>query len=198
MRWALEGERNTKFYHAIAKGKLVRNKIRRIRDERGVWLDSKVEIVDHVVSFFASLYKSEVHEMEDELFEVVPKLISNSDNEVLTGLASMAEVKGVVFSMSVESAPRVDGFFGKFFQVAWELIKEDLLLAVNFFLRGGVVLRSVNATLLALIPKKLNPEFLLILGQLACIISYTRYLPSFWLIGWLSLQELWENLTFNC
>ena len=38
--------------------------------------------------------------------------------------------------MSVQSAPGPDGFSGNYFQMAWEIIKFDLLAVVNFFLQG--------------------------------------------------------------
>ena len=66
-------------------------------------------------------------------------------------------MKSVVFSMSIHSARGVDGWSGKKFQAAWDIIKHDVLKAVNFLLKGGIIPRSVNATLLVIIPKKLNP-----------------------------------------
>ena len=75
---------------------------------------------------------------------------------MLTAQAAMEEVHDVVFAMPVESAPGPDGFSGKIFQVSWEFIKEDILLAVNFFLKGGAMPMSVCSILLSLIPKVKN------------------------------------------
>ena len=54
----MEGERNTRFYLMVAKGKAVRNRIRKIRNEEGQWLDTEEDIATRVVDFFSQLYTS--------------------------------------------------------------------------------------------------------------------------------------------
>lgn len=51
-------------------------------------------------------------------------------------------------------APGVDGFNGAFYKSAWGIIDEDLLEAINNFLRSSKLLNQVNHTLICLVPKK--------------------------------------------
>ena len=43
------------------------------------------------------------------------------------------EVKDVVMELHSEKAPGPDGFIGKFFKCCWNIIKDDLMLALQFF-----------------------------------------------------------------
>lgn len=107
--------------------------------------------------FFSRLYSSEQHQLDHELEEFIPHLVNDEDNSFLIALPHMEELKGVVFSLSANSAPGPDGFSGHFYRTTWDIIKQDLMSAVVFFLSGGIVPRSMNTTLLTLIPKKTNP-----------------------------------------
>lgn len=109
--------------------------------------------------FFSCLFSSEQHKLDHELEEeFIPQLVNNEDNSFLITLPYMEELKGVVFSLLACSALGPDGFSGHFYRTTWDIIKQDLMSVVVFFLSGEIVPRSVNATLLTLIPKKTNPS----------------------------------------
>jgi hypothetical protein len=46
---------------------------------------------------------------------------------------SMEGVKAAVFDTPMDKAPSPDGFSGGFFRISWEVIKEDIMIAVNKF-----------------------------------------------------------------
>ncbi|XP_071909715.1 uncharacterized protein [Coffea arabica] len=67
------------------------------------------------------------------------------------------EVKATVFSMDGESASGPDGFSSTFFTTAWEVIGHHVVVAVQeFFIRAYLPV-GFSSTLIALIPKVLNP-----------------------------------------
>lgn len=43
------------------------------------------------------------------------------------------EVKEVIMALPGEKAPGPDGYIGRFFKTAWEIIKQDILAAINLF-----------------------------------------------------------------
>ena len=47
-----------------------------------------------------------------------------------------------------------DGFIIVVFQECWDVVKEDLMRVFSEFHRSGVVNQSMNATFIALVPKK--------------------------------------------
>ncbi|GAA0144401.1 hypothetical protein LIER_04858 [Lithospermum erythrorhizon] len=71
---------------------------------------------------------------------------------------SEEEIKEVVMSMKKNSMPGVDDFNSNFFQHCWQIIKADLVAAVQSFFRGEQLPRGVTSTALALIPKAESPR----------------------------------------
>jgi hypothetical protein len=68
------------------------------------------------------------------------------------------EVKAVIMLAPKEKAPRLDGFIGQFFATCWEIIKEDILRAVQqFYMMNQQGLQLLNQANVVLIPKKSNP-----------------------------------------
>ena len=55
--------------------------------------------------------------------------------------------------MDGESAAGPDGFTGKFFTFAWDVVAEDVYKAVLSFFCGVELPRSITATTIVLIPK---------------------------------------------
>uniref|UniRef100_A0A2N9GE37 Reverse transcriptase domain-containing protein n=1 Tax=Fagus sylvatica TaxID=28930 RepID=A0A2N9GE37_FAGSY len=64
------------------------------------------------------------------------------------------EVIGVVQGFVGDKAPGPDGFPMAFFQSCWGVVKSDILKMLNHFHELGSFEKSLNATFLALIPKK--------------------------------------------
>jgi hypothetical protein len=63
---------------------------------------------------------------------------------------------GAVSSMYGDKAPGPDGFFISFFQFCWSFIKGDIMHGFQYFHTYGSFECSLNATFIALIPKRLR------------------------------------------
>lgn len=91
-------------------------------------------------TFFKNLLSLEEHYIDEAILQVIPKLVTEEENSLLTRLPAMEEVRDVVFSMSADSSPGPDGFSGSFYRVAWDIQKYDLLNAVSFFFQEVLLL----------------------------------------------------------
>lgn len=60
--------------------------------------------------------------------------------------------------MDNNKAPDLDGFGAYFFKQVWEVIKKDVLRVVQHFFSIGFLLKEVNCTILAFVPKVANPS----------------------------------------
>ncbi|WJX17562.1 hypothetical protein P8452_07464 [Trifolium repens] len=104
LNWHLEGDRNTKYFHKLTKIKTSTKTITSLQDDEH---DSR--LVD----------------------EVIPHLVTDDVNEILTMLPSAEEIKAAVFALNKDSAPGPDGFGGRFF------IKMLSMLYLNSLLQVG-------------------------------------------------------------
>ncbi|KAK6781995.1 hypothetical protein RDI58_019791 [Solanum bulbocastanum] len=70
----------------------------------------------------------------------------------------MEELRQVVFAVNPNSAPGPDGIGGKFYQVCWNIIKGNLLAAVQSFFCGNSMPKYMSHACLVLIPKIEQPN----------------------------------------
>ena len=62
-----------------------------------------------------------------------------------------------MFSIDDSKAPGPNGFSSRFFKAAWSIIGSDVSAAVVSFFNLGSLLREINCTIIALVPKVPNP-----------------------------------------
>ncbi|GJS65584.1 hypothetical protein Tco_0680148 [Tanacetum coccineum] len=87
--------------------------------------------------------------------EVVPDVATDMIRNVTT-----QEVKEVLFSMGDDKSPGPDGYTACFFKTAWDVVADDVTNAICEFFRNGNLLKELNHTVIALIPKEFLREVL--------------------------------------
>jgi hypothetical protein len=79
------------------------------------------------------------------------------------------EIRRTLFSMKANKAPSPDGFSANFFKAAWSMVGSDVVVAIKgFFFLSGLLLKEVNATIITLIPKMINPSSMGDFRPIAC------------------------------
>ena len=151
--WLREGDRNTKFFHALTKQRRARNKITQLVDEDGNIVEDDEGLVAIATSYFRQIFDSSDPEEIEEALAHVPTTITGAMNDDLTAPVSEGEIKLALFAMHPEKAPGPDGMTALFYQKFWDIVKEDLTLMVNKFLFEGTVATGLNDTNICLIPK---------------------------------------------
>ncbi|XP_042986314.1 uncharacterized protein LOC122314764 [Carya illinoinensis] len=127
VKWATEGYRNTKFFHACLALK---------RSKRLL-----IEPTSEQPNF-------------DGLIDPV---ISDEENASLLCAPSLEEVYDALSSIPVNSAPGPDGFGSGFYKSCWEVVKNDLWKAVLEFFDSKSLPKFFTASFLVLIPKVDSP-----------------------------------------
>jgi len=89
-----------------------------------------------------------------ELIKSIPKTITNEKNLALTRKISLEEVEEAVNSIPNDKVPGPDGFTIKFYKAYWEIVKSDVWDMVEDSWHSSSILKSINSTFLALIPKE--------------------------------------------
>nr|XP_027120233.1 uncharacterized protein LOC113737168 [Coffea arabica] len=70
------------------------------------------------------------------------------------------EIKQTIFSMFPNKAPGVDGMSPCFSQSYWSIINVDIVHGISTFFHTGILLKTINETIISLVPKVDNPVML--------------------------------------
>ncbi|XP_063938227.1 uncharacterized protein LOC108193487 isoform X3 [Daucus carota subsp. sativus] len=114
---------------------------------------------DQFINFYQNLLGKKDQSESIEFLEpflnkqVPPEMCADMVKEV-----SDDEIKEVFFSMGDDKASGPDGFSARFYKSAWPVIGPDVCNGVKEFFSSGKLLKEVNATLIALIPKVKCPS----------------------------------------
>ncbi|GJT08973.1 hypothetical protein Tco_0843435 [Tanacetum coccineum] len=96
---------------------------------------------------------------------VTPLNVSNlfqkclNEMDVVEMICSVSdkEIKDAVFLMENDKSPGPDGFTAAFFKEAWDIIDTDVINVIREFFVNGKLLKEINHTIIALIPKVASP-----------------------------------------
>nr|KAJ0211180.1 hypothetical protein LSAT_V11C400156810 [Lactuca sativa] len=138
-------------------GKINRNRIETIIDENGKWKEGD-EAYNVIVDYFGEFLGVE-HDVDpivepDNLFS---KRLDNQQALDMVKDVTNEEIKAALFDIDDDKAPGPDGFSSKFFKKAWMIVGNDFCYAVKEFFLSKKILKEVNATVIALVPKVPTP-----------------------------------------
>ncbi|XP_013674098.1 uncharacterized protein LOC106378528 [Brassica napus] len=102
----------------------------------------------------------------------MPRVTSRMNNS-LTKMVTDTEIKRAVKAIKSDSAPRVDGMTGQFFQKYWNITGAQVTVEVKKFFESGVMPSDWNHTQLCLIPKVPNATHMQDLRPISlCSVAY--------------------------
>ncbi|KAH7861692.1 hypothetical protein Vadar_029377 [Vaccinium darrowii] len=115
IQWLNYGDRNTSFFQAIVIQRRQKNQLSRLKDDNGVWLNSKADINHHLGGFFSDLFHSSGQRDMAEALAATPQIISPAMNSDLICSVSDEEIEQALFQLGALKAPGPDGFPGFFY-----------------------------------------------------------------------------------
>nr|GEU65637.1 hypothetical protein [Tanacetum cinerariifolium] len=124
--WLREGDANTAYFHKMVRSHVSHSRIDVVTDINGAVFQN-----DDVAKAFINHY---------EALDMVR-------------VVSSQEVKSAMLSMGNDKSPGPDGFTATFFKDTWNIIGSDVTKAIFEFFTNGRLLKELNHTILALIPK---------------------------------------------
>lgn len=150
-----EGDANTRFFHLQACHRCRRNRI------DSLWIDgaevvSKPQLANAFYDHYNELLGSPFS--RTRRFDLAAIGLPSCDLASLDVLFTEAEVHEVVMSLPNDKAPGPDGYTGLLYKLAWDIIKGDLMNAVNaFWTRDGRSFAHLNGALMILLRKVDQP-----------------------------------------
>lgn len=116
-------------------------------------LSEPEDIKREVISFYQKLYKETEHWRPEFKLQGVNN-INEEEKDCLQRQFEEAEVLNCIKLCANDKAPGLDGFLMSFFQNFWGMIKDDFMNAIRQFHERHEFEKSLNATYVALTPKK--------------------------------------------
>lgn len=151
------GERNTRFFHLSTLVRRRRNRITRLMDDHGQWIEDDYTLRAMVRSFYLRLYTSEqVSNCRPTRWSF--PVLSDSDQNWLNRSVSALEIKEAIFHMPADKAPGPDGYTSAFFQKFWPLVEQPLTGFLLEIFRTGLLPEGLNESVIYLLPKCTAPS----------------------------------------
>ncbi|GJW19103.1 RNA-directed DNA polymerase, eukaryota [Tanacetum coccineum] len=151
IRWAIEGDENSKFFHGIINKKRSQLAIHGVLAD-GDWIVEpslvKNEFLKHFATRFAAPSSSSI--TFDYQF---PNRLTPDQIEDLERNVSYEEIKRAVWDCGISKSPGPDGFTFEFYRKYWSLIDHDVVAAVTSFFSTGSFPPGCNSSFITLIPK---------------------------------------------
>ncbi|XP_049368158.1 uncharacterized protein LOC125833012 [Solanum verrucosum] len=158
LHWFKEGDANTKYFHALMRGRRRRLFIHKISIDEGDWIQGDDNIAKEACQYFQNIFTGHTARISEGVLQCIPRMVTQDQNQALDSIPTLDELKQVVMSMNPHSAPGPDGIRGNFYQSCWDIIKEDLLAAVQSFFTGHIMPKFMTHACLVLLPKVDHPN----------------------------------------
>ncbi|GKA39219.1 hypothetical protein Tco_0731770 [Tanacetum coccineum] len=156
VRWAIEGDENSKYFYGILNNKRSQLAIRGVL-VNGDWIvepkDVKNKFLNHFSSQFDRLVSHRIC-----LADVFNNQLSLEQQVDLERTISKEEIKRAVWDCGTNKSHGPDGFTFEFFRRYWKIFEKDIDVAVTEFFSSGTFPKGCNSSFIALIPNTQNAK----------------------------------------
>jgi len=175
----VNGDRNNTFFQRRANTRRKKKLVIKLHDDCVIWIDEQQAIADKFTTDFIKRYKSG-HANPHSLSDIgLPKLVSEQENRELLRPPNLDKVQQALWSINSGKTLRPNGFGAGFFKNYWSTVKNDLFNCTLEIFTNGKLLKEINHTFIALIPKIENQSRRTNLDPLACVRRFIRSLPRY-------------------
>ncbi|GKE22508.1 RNA-directed DNA polymerase, eukaryota [Tanacetum coccineum] len=156
IRWAIEGDENSKFFHAIINKKRANLSVKGVMVD-GEWMDDPSRVKEEFHNYFATRFQDPGANRGNINF-TFPNRLSLDQVSDLESPILRDEIRLAVWGCGEDKSPGPNGFTFEFFRKFWKVVGPDFCIAVEWFFEHGSFAIGCNSSFVALIPKILDPK----------------------------------------
>nr|GFA19536.1 hypothetical protein [Tanacetum cinerariifolium] len=156
IEWLEGGDSNTSYFHKSIKSRNQRSRIDVVTTAENVEVTG-LGVLDVFISHYEAFIGSS---MKCDLLNTTGlfnKKVSDGANTNMIRPVSNEDIKKDMFDIGDEKAPGPDGYTSIFFKKGLDVVGQDVCNAIHDFFSNGKLLKEINHTFLALIPKVATP-----------------------------------------
>nr|GMD50581.1 Transposon TX1 uncharacterized [Ipomoea batatas] len=112
--WLKDGDSNTAFFHKAVKRRHQSNRIMKLRDNNGLWIERGTHLDSLITTYFNELFNPALGNY-DTVINCIQPIITDVHNEAISKRVTIQEVKAALFDMKSEKSPGPDGLNPGFF-----------------------------------------------------------------------------------
>ena len=147
-KWALEGDSNTKYFHALASGRRNQNAIWALEDEDGRCVEEEVGLKELGLRHLSHIFRDDKQTCILDQLKVVmfyPSMLSSEEASCFIENVLMSEIEDALRSFKKDKSPSPDGWPVEFFLLFFDLLGRNLLKAVECSRMSGRITPSLNS-----------------------------------------------------
>nr|XP_019069479.1 uncharacterized protein LOC109120276 [Solanum lycopersicum] len=160
-------------------------------------LRQKSDIHEKFVSFYKSLMGTSTDNLPGINAQVMKRgpTLTKLQRIHLCAEVTEQEIYEGLKSIGNDKAPGVDGYNAYFFKYTWQVIKKDIIEAVQSSFTKGKLYKAFNCTLVSLIPKVQNPKSVKEYRPIACC-TVIDLQKAYDIVEWTFLEQVMYGLGF--
>ncbi|GJU10343.1 RNA-directed DNA polymerase, eukaryota [Tanacetum coccineum] len=156
VRWAIEGDENSSFFHGIINKKRSQLAIRGVLID-GTWQTDPQVVKETFHNHFEKRFNKPTS-VGPKINYPFPKRLSRDQVVDLEREVSRDEIRLAVWNCGDNKSPGPDGYTFEFFKKYWGIVGNDFCEAVEHFFVNGVFSKGCNSSFIALIPKVMDAK----------------------------------------
>ncbi|XP_071683367.1 uncharacterized protein [Lolium perenne] len=131
-----EGDANSKYFHMKANARRRKNLIPILRhnDRTATSVSDKLDLATEYFSEVFSTIPPRQHTLNLDAVDLL--MLTTEQACALEAPFSREEVRKVIMEMPSDRAPGPDGFSGIFFKICWDVIADDMMVALTHLRKG--------------------------------------------------------------
>nr|GEZ67674.1 RNA-directed DNA polymerase, eukaryota [Tanacetum cinerariifolium] len=159
VRWAIEGDENSKFFHGIINRKRANLSVKGIMiDEE--WVEDPIRVKEEFRNHFADRFNDPGLCHGRINFDFPNRLKPEQVFDLETSVSD-EEIRKAIWACGENKSPGPDGFTFEFFCKFWLVVGPDFCIAAKWFFDHGVFATGCNSSFVTLIPKTLDPKLVM-------------------------------------
>ncbi|GJZ15237.1 sodium/hydrogen exchanger 6 [Tanacetum coccineum] len=192
IEWLDAGDSNTLYLHKIVKSKNAHNRVEMVKDISNVLQEGNV-VAGTFVSHYEQFLGIEGRSITLDTQDLFVRVLDDQKAVFMVREVSDSEIKGALFSMGDDKAPGPDVLqqtacvYKKSMGYCWD----DFTFAIRDFFANGKLLREVNPTIIALIPKVTIPSRINDYRPISCCSLFLNALVRLLLIVLKGILSIW-------